>query len=43
MAQKMWNHGPKMLQKMRSAEIPWPKVYGREMADLLEYLNQGMP
>jgi len=43
MAQKMWNHGPEMLQRMRSAKIPWQKFYAREMADLIEYLSRGMP
>jgi mono/diheme cytochrome c family protein len=43
MAQKMWNHGPAMLQRMGSAKIPWQRFYGKEMADLLEYLNHGMP
>jgi len=43
MAQTMWNHGPEMLEKMRKAKVPWKKVDGKEMADLMEYLNRGMP
>jgi len=43
MAQAMWNHGPEMLEKMRRAKVPWIKVEGKEMADLMEYLNRGMP
>jgi cytochrome c2 len=43
MAQTMWNHGPEMLEKMRKAKVPWRKIDGKEMADLMEYLNQGMP
>jgi len=43
MAQAMWNHGPEMLEKMRKAKVPWRKVDGKEMADLMEYLNRGMP
>ena len=43
MAQTMWNHGPEMLEKMRKAKVPWSKIDGREMADLMEYLNRGMP
>jgi cytochrome c2 len=43
MAQMMWNHGPEMLEKMRKAKIPWRKIEGKEMADLMEYLNRGMP
>jgi cytochrome c len=43
MAQTMWNHGPEMLETMRKAKIPWSKIDGKEMADLMEYLNRGMP
>jgi len=43
MAQTMWNHGPEMLEKMRKAKVPWRRMDGREMADLMEYLNRGMP
>ena len=43
MAQAMWNHGPEMLEKMRKAKVPWTKIDVKEMADLMEYLNQGMP
>ena len=43
MAQAMWNHGPKMLEKMREAKVPWQKMDGKEMVDLMEYLNRGIP
>jgi cytochrome c2 len=43
MAQTMWNHGPEMLEKMRKAKVSWRKIDGKEMADLMEYLNRGMP
>jgi cytochrome c2 len=43
MAQMMWNHGPDMLERMRRAKVPWQKIDGREMVDLMEYLNRGMP
>jgi cytochrome c len=43
MAQMMWNHGPEMLEKMRKAKVPWQKIDGKEMVDLIEYLNRGMP
>ena len=43
MAQVMWNHGPEMLEKMRKAKVPWQKIDGKEMVDLMEYLNRGMP
>jgi mono/diheme cytochrome c family protein len=43
MAQTMWNHGPEMLEKMRKAKVPWRRIDRKEMADLMEYLNRGMP
>ena len=43
MAQAMWNHGPEMLERMRKAKVPWQKIDGKEMVDLMEYLNRGMP
>jgi mono/diheme cytochrome c family protein len=43
MAQVMWNHGPQMLDEMRKAKVPWQRIDGKEMADLMEYLNRGMP
>jgi len=43
MAQVMWNHGPAMLETMSKAKVPWQKINEKEMVDLMEYLNQGMP
>jgi len=43
MAQAMWNHGPEMLEKMRLAKVPWQKIDGKEMVDLMEYLDRGIP
>lgn len=43
MAQTMWNHGPEMLEKIRKAKISWRKIDSKEMVDLMEYLNRGMP
>jgi hypothetical protein len=43
MAQMMWNHGPNMLEGMRKAKVPWQKIDGKEMVDLMEYFNRGMP
>jgi hypothetical protein len=39
----MWNHGPKMLEKMRKSKVSWQKMDGKEIADLMEYLNRGIP
>jgi uncharacterized protein (DUF3820 family) len=43
MAQAMWNHGPEMLERMRKTKMPWQKINEKEMVDLMEYLNRGMP
>jgi cytochrome c len=43
MAQTMWNHGPDMLERMRKARVPWQKINAKEIVDLMEYLNRGMP
>jgi len=39
MASALWHHGPKMLEKMRSQDVRWPRFDGREMSDLIAYLN----
>ncbi len=41
LAQTMWNHGPEMAAVMRGRGVPWPKFKGREMGDLLAYLEAG--
>jgi hypothetical protein len=28
---------------LRKAKVPWQKIDGKEMVDLMEYLNRGMP
>ncbi len=43
MTQALWNHGSKMLERMRSKKISWEKFYYNDMADLIEYLNRGTP
>lgn len=43
MAQIMWNHGPIMFEKMEQAKVSWQKISGKEMADLMEYINRGLP
>jgi hypothetical protein len=35
----MWNHAPIMEEKMRERLLPWPKLEGDEIVDLLEYLR----
>ena len=34
-----WGHGSSMLQTMRQQGIEWPEFKGREMADLIAFLN----
>jgi cytochrome c2 len=41
LAQTMWNHGPEMADVMRGRGVPWPRLTGKEMADLLAYLQTG--
>lgn len=43
LATAMWNHGPVMLGHMREQEMPWPVFQPREIVNLMEYLNQGVP
>ncbi len=43
MAESMWNHGPEMMERMKEAKISWHKINGKEMVDLMEYLNRGLP
>ena len=35
----MWNHGPKMLQRMEQSSIPWPLFSSQELADTLAFLE----
>lgn len=41
LAQAMWNHGPEMVAAMKAQHVPWPRFAGREMGDLLAYLQAG--
>ncbi len=40
-AQAMWNHGADMAVVMRGQGVAWPRFVGREMGDLLAYLQAG--
>ena len=35
----MWNHGPKMLERMERSSIPWPLFSSEELADTLAFLE----
>ncbi len=39
LAQVMWNHGPEMASVMRARGVPWPRFSGREMGDLMAFLQ----
>lgn len=34
-----WKHGPVMLNRMKSSNIPWPRFQNNELNDLLAYIN----
>jgi cytochrome c551/c552 len=39
MVSALWHHGPKMLEQMTAKGVPWPRFDGREMSDLIAWLN----
>jgi mono/diheme cytochrome c family protein len=41
MVSALWHHGPRMLEQMKSKGVRWPRFDGREMSDLIAYLNSG--
>ncbi len=41
MATALWNHGPKMIGKMKEKNLKWQKITAKELIDLMEYFNQG--
>jgi mono/diheme cytochrome c family protein len=41
MVSALWHHGPRMLEQMSGKGIRWPRFDGREMSDLIAYLNGG--
>jgi len=36
-----WNHGPKMIDKMRDYGFAWPVLHGSELRDIVAYLRGG--
>jgi cytochrome c2 len=38
----LWRHGPAMMEQMKRQGTPWPRFDGREMADLIGYLNSAV-
>ena len=41
LAQVMWNHSPEMASVMRGKGLAFPRLSGKEMGDLLAYLQAG--
>ena len=39
MVAALWRHGPTMLQRMEEKHLAWPRFDGRDMSDLIAYLN----
>jgi len=39
----LWKHGPNMLDRMNTKGLAWPKFEGKQMADLIAYLNTKHP
>jgi len=39
-ASGVWHHGPAMLGRMKERGVEWPALNGREVTDLIAYLNQ---
>jgi len=39
MMSALWHHGPRMLEQMKAQHLPWARFEGRQMADLIAYLN----
>jgi hypothetical protein len=35
----LWEHGPRMLERMREKNIAWPRFNTQEMRDLIAYLQ----
>ena len=40
MVAAVWSHGPEMLEEMKTSGLEWPKLSGRQMADVIAFLNQ---
>jgi hypothetical protein len=39
-ASAVWIHGPAMLKTMQERGINWPNLSGRDVSDLMAYLNR---
>ena len=41
--QMMWNHAPKMKKEMEKMSIPWPKLGGSDIVDIIAYIRSLKP
>jgi cytochrome c2 len=41
MVSALWKHGPRMLERMKQQNIPWPQLTPSQMSDLVAYLATG--
>lgn len=39
MTSSLWRHGPAMLEEMSKRKLGWPVLQGRDLGDLIAYLN----
>ena len=37
--QVLWEHGPRMLERMNQRRVAWPRFEAGQMSDLIAYLN----
>ncbi len=35
----LWDHGPRMLERMKQQNVEWPRFTAQQMSDLIAYLN----
>ena len=41
MISALWDHGPRMLERMKQKGVKWPRFTASEMSDLIAYVNAG--
>ena len=39
MVSAVWSHGPEMFNEMQKSGSEWPTLSGRDIADLIAFLN----
>jgi mono/diheme cytochrome c family protein len=41
MVSALWQHGPRMLERMKQKSLDWPRFTAAQMSNLIAYLNSG--